>query len=142
MISHIPQQKKKQTFLASLNAGLTIALAAESAHIGARTAYDWRGQDQEFRAAWESVEEAKTVALEESLYNRAISSDTVAAIFLLKARRPLMYRDVIRQENVNLNVHANLDRIDRELSDAQVEELLSVVEGKRRAIVGDDGSTD
>ena len=142
-ISHLSQETKKSRFLEALSSSTgTIKTSAEIAKVGFRTVYDWRGNDPEFRAAWESIEESRTVALEESLYDRAITSDTVAAIFLLKARRPHMYRDVIRQENVNLNVHANLDRLDRDLSDAQVEELLSVVEGKRRAIVGNDGSTD
>ena len=134
MISHIPQDKKKARFLEVLASSGGIKQSAEIAKVGFRTVYDWREQDAEFRAAWESIEESKTVALEESLYNRAVSSDTIAAIFLLKARRPAMYREVIRQESLNVNISAGLERLDRELTDGQLSDILAVVEAKREAL--------
>lgn len=134
LISHLPQAKKKEKFLAALSKTGKVNDAAVLAGVGFRTAYDWRAQDEDFRSAWESIHEEQTVALEESLYNRAVSSDTIAAIFLLKARRPAMYREVIRQENLNVNVSASLDRLDRELTDGQLSDLLAVVEAKRAAL--------
>jgi hypothetical protein len=57
-------------------------------------------------------------------------------IFLLKAMRPEMYREIVRNENINVNMNANLDRLDRQLTDSQIDELLAIVEAKQFALEG------
>lgn len=57
------------------------------------TPYSWRHKDHEFRKAWDALESETTKTLEETLFQRALDGDTTAAIFMLKARRPSVYRE-------------------------------------------------
>ena len=45
-----------------------------------------------------------------------------------------MYREGVRNENINVNMNANLEKLDKQLTDAQVDELLAIVETKRLAL--------
>ena len=47
-----------------------------------------------------------------------------------------MYREVVRNENINVNMNANLERLDRQLTDTQIDDLLEIVEAKRLALEG------
>jgi hypothetical protein len=68
--------------------------------------------------------------------NRAKESSDNLLIFLLKSMRPEVYREVVRNENINVNMNANLEKLDKQLTDAQVDELLAIVETKRLALEG------
>jgi hypothetical protein len=57
-------------------------------------------------------------------------------IFLLKSMRPEVYREVVRNENINVNMNANLEKLDKQLTDSQIDELLAIVETKRLALEG------
>jgi hypothetical protein len=48
--------------------------------------------------------------------------------------RPEMYREIVRNENINVNMNANLDRLDRALSDDQISDLIAVMEARRAAL--------
>lgn len=103
-------------FLAALARTGVVQAAARLAKVGRRTVYDRRGTDPEFAAAWDEAVELSTAALETEAYRRAVTgtlrpvfhqgvksgtvrehSDTLL-IFLLKARRPAVYRDSHRVE--------------------------------------------
>ena len=138
---------KKARFVEALraNAG-TVAAAARDAGIERReTAYDWRKKDPDFAEAWDDAMEDVTETAERELYRRAVTgidkpvfykgvvcaeaireySDT-CLIFLLKSKRPEVYRDrqsvehsgpdggPIRTENVGMLDLTILD--DEELS--------------------------
>lgn len=98
-MSRTRTSEKKAAFLAALRERGSVMHAAESAGIGRRTAYDWRDADPEFAAAWEDALEDSTERLEESMFERAMKGDTTAAIFLLKGRRPEVYRERMQFEH-------------------------------------------
>jgi 20S proteasome alpha/beta subunit len=83
-------QKKK--FVAALTSHGTVLHAARAAGISRQTAYRWRDDDREFASLWDEAIENAVDVVESSLYRKAVSGDTVAMIFYLKAHRPI-YRD-------------------------------------------------
>ncbi len=64
---------KKRAFLAGLSAGSSVSAACRAADIGRSAAYDWRGADADFTAAWDGAFEDGTDRLEDEL-NRCHSS--------------------------------------------------------------------
>jgi hypothetical protein len=85
--------QKKAAFLDALRERYSIYHAAKTVGVGRRTIYRWRDADPDFEAAMEDAKGDAVDALESSLYERAIKSDTVAAIFLLKGALPDKYRE-------------------------------------------------
>lgn len=100
-------------FIGHLANGGTVAAACELCVIGRATVYRHRQKDEDFAVAWADAEEESTEKLEEEAFRRAFKgvekpvhyegrridfvteySDTML-IFLLKARKPLTYRDRI-----------------------------------------------
>jgi hypothetical protein len=98
-------------FLAALASGLTITLAAQEACINKVTAYRWRQADREFAEAWDEALDEANDRLEQEALRRGRDgvskpvyqggrlvgrvqdySDTLL-IFMLKARRPEVYRE-------------------------------------------------
>ena len=105
------RQRKQAVFLVAFAEHATVAAAATAAHVGRRTHYDWLEADDAYAAHFKDVEEGVTEALEAEARRRAQHgidepvhyqgkkvdtirrySDTLL-IFLLKARRPEMYRE-------------------------------------------------
>jgi hypothetical protein len=84
---------KKEAFLAALAEGDSIVGACKVAEIGRSTAYEWRELDQTFHLGWEQALEASTEKLEREGFRRAIDGSDTLLIFLLKARRPQIYRE-------------------------------------------------
>lgn len=101
----------KAVIIAALAAGSTVLLAAQEAGVNKTTAYRWRESDEDFAQAWDEALEEGTDRLEQEALRRARDgvskpvfhkgsvvghvqeySDTLA-IFLLKARRPEVYRE-------------------------------------------------
>ena len=100
---------KKKRFIETLAAQGTVSHAAQAAGVSRNTAYRWREDDREFAACWDEAHEKAVDAVERSLYQKAVSGDTVCMIFYLKAHRPI-YRD---RMNIDLKqVHSEIeDRI-------------------------------
>ena len=105
------RQRKQAAFLAAFAEHATVAAAAKAADVGRRTHYYWLEADEEYAARFKDVEEGVTEALEAEARRRAQVgveepvfyqgervdmirrySDTLL-IFLLKARRPEVYRE-------------------------------------------------
>lgn len=85
-------------FVEQLVKGETITAAAKAAGICRRTAYSWREWDKEFAEAWDDALEIGTEKLEAEATRRALEGSDTLLIFLLKARRPNVYRDRISAE--------------------------------------------
>lgn len=91
--------EKTEKFLEALRAGGSVAMACRASTMSRASAYWRRDKEPEFRDAWLKALEDGTDGLEDALHLRAKRDDTTAAIFLLKARRPEIYRETIRQEH-------------------------------------------
>jgi hypothetical protein len=111
--AHTPRTRDwAPTFLHAFGDTHLVSDAAKLAGIGRRTAYDRRLKDPEFATAWAAIEEHSTDLLESEAYRRAVDgwrerpildddghvvgevrkfSDALL-MFLLKARRPAVYR--------------------------------------------------
>ncbi len=105
------RQRKQSAFLAAFAEHATIAAAAKATSVARRTHYNWLETDEGYAARFTDVEESVTEALEAEARRRAQLgvdepvhyqgkkvdtirrySDTLL-IFLLKARRPDVYRE-------------------------------------------------
>lgn len=102
-------EKSRQTFIEALTSTGNVSHAASVVGCNKTTVYNHRKSDPEFAAEWEEALEAGTEALEQEARRRAMGweeerwtkdgSHTVhkhsdlLLIFLLKARRPEVYRD-------------------------------------------------
>ena len=108
----IRTKRKRAAFLKALDKGKgNVSDACKAARICRTAVYDWRQDDDSFRDEWEEIVEAHTDALEAKVYERAFDGwlepvfyqgDEVGstrkfsdsnAQFLLRARRPNIYRD-------------------------------------------------
>ena len=89
---------RKKRFIDALTTQGTVYHAAEAAGVSRWTAYRWRQEDLEFADQWDEAIENAVDAVENVIYQRALSGDVIAAIFYLKAQRP-KFRD-----RLNINV--------------------------------------
>ena len=109
----VERRRKQGRFLAAFGEHATVAAAAKAAGVGRRTHYDWLTSDDAYAERFKEVEEDVTESLEAEARRRAQLgveepvfyqgervdtirrySDTLL-IFLLKARRPNVYRERI-----------------------------------------------
>jgi len=90
-------------FLAALQKLPVVRVACQQAGISRAEAYRARTRDAAFASSWEEALQDGLDIIEAQLMTRAIKSDTVASIFILKNRRPEIYG-----ENVNVNVSGSL----------------------------------
>lgn len=100
-------------FLEALEKGHTVAGACKAANVGRTTAYEARQRDEEFAAAWRDLEQHATEVLEGEAHRRAMNGSDKLMMFLLRARRPEVYRDrgqVRDRDEVDLR-----DRVRREV---------------------------
>jgi hypothetical protein len=86
------RDSQKKRFLATLTVQGTVFHAAQAAGISRWTAYRWRHDDLEFAQAWDEAIENAVDAVESVIFQQAVGGNTLAAIFYLKAHRPI-YRD-------------------------------------------------
>lgn len=106
----------KAEWLAALRSNVTVAAACRTVGIGRRTVYSAREVDEEFARAWDDIVAESTDEMEREAYRRAVEgveepvyqrgelvgqvrrySDQLL-MFLLKARRPEVYRENQRVE--------------------------------------------
>lgn len=122
----------KERFLAALADTGVISHACDIAGVNRQYAYEAREHDEAFRLAWAELDERTVEVMEREAYRRAVEgtekpvyhggelvghvqefSDSLIQ-FLLKARRPTVYREQHRVEHVGkdgapLSVNVNLD---------------------------------
>lgn len=96
---HSGRRKKsdwKRHFLAAYAQAGMVTEACKVAGVGRSTAYRERQADEDFALAWADVEERSTEELEAEATRRAKDGSDVLLIFMLKSRRPEIYRDAPR----------------------------------------------
>ena len=93
------RDRQKKKFIETLEAQGTVLHAAKAAGVSRWTAYRWRQEDLEFADQWDEALENAVDVVENSLYQKAVSGDTICMIFYLKAHRPI-YRDRL---NIDVN---------------------------------------
>ena len=86
------RDRQKKKFIETLTEQGTVLHAAKAAGVSRWTAYRWRKEDPEFDSRWDEALENAVDVVENSLYQKAVSGDTICMIFYLKAHRPI-YRD-------------------------------------------------
>lgn len=87
-------------FLEAFRNTCNVRAACQVAGIGRHTAYDAKNAHPEFAALWDEAEQEAVDVLEAKARQMAMAEDTTMMIFLLKAHRPLKYRETVRQEHV------------------------------------------
>ena len=127
--------EKLTAFCAALAETCNVGRACAAVGISRQTAYTWREADPDFALAWERAMKAGLLALEDEAHRRAFEgtdepvfykgdecgsvrkySDTLA-IFLLKTRRPDLYRD--RQDVTTTTMAVNY----ADLTDDQLQRI-------------------
>lgn len=131
-------------FLAAFDEEGLVTRACRKVKVGRSTVYDARKTDLVFAAAWDETEEIVTERMEAEAMRRAtdgverkvwhqgdeigterIYSDTLL-IFMLKARRPEVYRDnvkIVHSGNVGVDLSSK--------TDAELERLAGCLDAKR-----------
>ena len=138
MTNVAPKRRRdwRPTFLATFRSTGIVLLACHAAGISRTQAYRERQHNARFAEAWAQGEEDATEALEAEARRRALRSSDVLLIFLLKARRPAVYRDNARVEVTgNEGGPVQVDLLGR-LTDEEREDLRDAIDGwleERRA---------
>jgi hypothetical protein len=115
--TEFPPAVAKQKFLDALAKRGIVAVAAKAAHINRETAYRWRAEDTDFKAAWQLALDTASELLENEAWRRAAAgtlkpvyqggqqvgtireySDTLMT-FLLKAHNPSRFRENSKVEH-------------------------------------------
>ena len=148
-------QHRKKAFLEAYARTGVVAYAAQAAGVDRSLVYLWKAKDPTFLVAYAQAEEGSTERLETEAFRRAHDgtpkpvyqggeqvgtiqeySDTLL-IFLLKARRPHVYRDRVDvQATVTATVDATVtarEAVRAHLSDADVDRFTRALLGADEA---------
>lgn len=115
----------KPAFLTALAMWPDVSKACEAAGISRRTAYRERQADEDFALAWHDAMNVSLDKVEAALIERALKSDTTAAIFLLKSHRRDVYGDNLKLEHSGKITH-DLETLDDEQLDKVIAGLEDV----------------
>jgi hypothetical protein len=85
--------KKDSVFFAALAQGEPVGSAAIEAGYSRSSVYEYRKADSAFAAAWLAADEEGVEGLEREARKRALADSDTMLIFLLKAKRPTVYRE-------------------------------------------------
>lgn len=128
---------QKQTFLLALASGFSVTAAAREAKISRSAAYDIKACDSCFSEQWDSAVEESIDLLEDECRRRAMKQSDLLMIFLLRHRRPSVYRPPPRSAPAMLALStedvAALEsaRRIRSMSDQEIEEECREIERRR-----------
>jgi len=87
-------EEQKDRFIAALEeGGAVVTDACQAGGFSSATAYEIRKRDPDFARRWAEALERGIEKLEKVVTQRAIDGSDVLAMFLLKARRPDVYRE-------------------------------------------------
>lgn len=87
------KENKKSLFLSEFPKHGTILKTAEAVNVHRSTINRWKNDDPQFRQAFLELDNEVTETLEEAAMQRALAGSDTLTIFLLKSRRPEVYRD-------------------------------------------------
>jgi hypothetical protein len=93
----------------------TVTAACVAAKVGRSTVYRRRSEDPAFAEAWDDIDAAVVDVLEHEAVRRALEGSDRMLEFVLKAKRPEVYRDNVRLEHSGLPAGVTAE----ELRDAQ-----------------------
>lgn len=113
MFDHI-QDSRKRTFLEYFSKCGIIAKTCELAAIKPSSHYYWIENDDEYKKAFEIANDIATDVLEAEATRRAMNGSDVLLIFLLKARKPHIFREqkVVIGGNVQHEMKVSIVRTD------------------------------
>ena len=126
-------RQTKATIVDSIAAGHSLTRAAGLAGVHRSTAYEWRMDDPEFRAALYEAAEARADVGEDLLWDHARSQHpgaVTAAIVINKQSGRFVDRQQIDSRSVTVSASVDLSH----LTDQQLEDLLSLQSGRRQAL--------
>lgn len=121
--SDAQRARLKEMFLGELDKTPSVTQAARAIEVDRSTVYAWRDADEAFAAAWDDVKEASIERIEVALMGRAVESSDQAAIFLLKALKPGVYREQARIEHTGAGGGAVQVEHAHDLSKLTVDEI-------------------
>jgi len=124
----IRTDRARETFLATLRDTCNVSASARAARISRTAAYEWRGADPAFAAAWKEAEEEAIDTLEQVARDRAVDGSDRMLEILLKAHRPEKYVERLRNEHSGPN-GAPIEY--RNLSDDEIEARIRSHEASR-----------
>lgn len=135
---------RKQRWLEAFGQVFTVTTACKLAAVSRATVYRWRREDEDFAVAWADIDAANVEELEVEARRRAVEGVVRPAaiagervdvreysdqllMFLLKARRPEVYRErhVVRHEKV-----ADLNELTPEKLRAMSDEELAALQAQ------------
>jgi hypothetical protein len=99
----IRTQKRRATILEEFTKGASVRAVLDVVGIARSAYYEWIESDPQFAAEVAAAKEAGTEFLEDVARKRAVESSDTLLIFLLKARKPEMYRDTQRLEHTGVD---------------------------------------
>ncbi len=105
----IRTSKTRATLLKALAQGRSVSAACEIAVIGRSAYHHWKREDPQFAADIDQAIEAGTDLLEDIALQRAAESSDTLLIFLLKARRPHLYRETTKIQHTGTITHFYLN---------------------------------
>jgi hypothetical protein len=94
------QGEWKPAFLAQLQEGGSITAAATAVGVDRTTVWYARKADPDFARAVEEIAQWCVQRVEDTLYTRAVAGETTELIFFLKTRKPDIYGDKLRADQV------------------------------------------
>ena len=97
------RDSRKKRFIDALTEQGTVYHAAQAAGVSRQTVYRWRHEDLDFALSWDEAHENAVDEVESTIYQQAVGGNTLAAIFYLKAHRPI-YRDRLNIDIEQLRV--------------------------------------
>lgn len=118
-IANTRRRDWRPAFLAALEDTGTVVQACKAAQIDRASAYRERQRNEQFALAWADVDAKVTDTLERVAVHRAVNGSDRLLEFLLKARKP----DVYRESYVRVEHSGSVRHDLAGMSDEQLDEL-------------------
>jgi hypothetical protein len=120
-----PEKRRdwRPTFLGIFRQTGIVLVACRGAGISRTQAYRERQRNARFAALWAEAEEDATEGLEAEARRRALATSDTLLIFLLKARRPDVYR-----EHVRIDLRREAEALAATLEGVTADELIAEAE--------------
>jgi hypothetical protein len=129
---------QKQTFVLALAAGHSVTAAAREAKVSRSAVYGLKDTDSLFSEQWDSAVEESVDLLEDECRRRALQQSDLLMIFLLRHRRPNVYRPsprtapaMLALSSEDVSALESVRRI-RSMTDQEIEEECREIERRRR----------
>lgn len=131
------RQKRQESFLKSLEGGVSVLKASKAADIDYKTIWRWRKDDEEFNITVMSILDSRIMIVEDALFLNAAKGNLGAQVFYLKNRARDRWKDKF-PEDINLNVKGGLEfnefKILKEMTENDrkeyISKLLKVIRGE------------